>query len=561
MLKHRLTDEINDSMLLKHKFNIIIFVTALVSSGLAYFTSIWVLEKELASSIDGQKAAIISSIESDISVFDSLLMMVEQQWEDELEQTLPKVASALAAEDLDDPAVREDLLASLKTQYNLSDLHLINKELIVHASTFEKEIGLDIASFSDDYTLMIQNVLNNKVFATHRISLSTMTGRVKKYGYYSFPQTDYIVNGDIDVHQRLTSEKNNTVGEFLFGDYKDKIVSKYDLVSDIDLFLISQSDYWSFFNLGKHVDHELAKRLYAGETPPSNDTLVLKHIAMDSYDILGFKAFLQIQFHQEVLQRSKYELRLAALSIALIVITGTFLLLHFGLRRTLVDRFSNLLQQIKDKEEVSGRKIALSGNDELVELSNAINDMMSSLTAEQHRNQHLSNMFNQDGLTNIDNRRGFDARFEIEWAQAQRDKTSLSILMLDVDYFKEYNDFYGHILGDETLIIIAKTIVNKLARPSDFTARYGGEEFVCLLPDTDSDGAAIISEQIRLAVESRKIQHKASKVSSVVTISIGCLTISGSTSMSKTKILKHVDTLLYQSKRNGRNRVTVDEIS
>jgi len=97
--------------------------------------------------------------------------------------------------------------------------------------------------------------------------------------------------------------------------------------------------------------------------------------------------------------------------------------------------------------------------------------------------------------------------------------------MLDVDYFKEYNDFYGHILGDETLITIAKTIVNKLTRPSDFTARYGGEEFVCLLPATDSDGAGIISEQIRLAVEARKIQHMASKVSNVVTISIGCLTV------------------------------------
>lgn len=539
----------------------IIFVTAFVSSGLAYFSSIWILEKELASSIDGQKAAITSSIESDIGVFDTLLMLVEQQWQDELEQTLPKVARALANENLDDPAVRARRLNALKTQFNLSDLHLIDEELMVYASTFEEEIGLDVASFSDEYTTMIENVLDNKIFATHRISLSSLTGHVKKYGYYSLPQTNYIVNGDIDVSQRLADEKNNTIGEFLFGDYKDKVVSKYKLVSDIDLFLISQSNHWSFFNLGKHVDNDLAKRLYEGEAPPDDDTLVLKQIDMDSYDILGFKAFLQIQYNQDVLQHSKYQLRLAALSIALIVIVSTFLLLHFGLRKTLVDRFSNLLQQIKDKQEVSGRKISLSGNDELVELSNAINDMMASLKTEQNRNQHLNNIFNQDGLTKIDNRRGFDARFEIEWAQAQRDKTSLSVLMLDVDYFKEYNDFYGHILGDETLITIAKTIVNKLARPSDFTARYGGEEFVCLLPATDFDGAGIISEQIRLAVESRKIQHMASKVSNVVTISIGCLTVSGSASMSKTKILKRVDALLYQSKHNGRNRVTTEEIS
>jgi diguanylate cyclase (GGDEF)-like protein len=186
--------------------------------------------------------------------------------------------------------------------------------------------------------------------------------------------------------------------------------------------------------------------------------------------------------------------------------------------------------------------------------------MMSKIETEETRNRELSIIFNQDGLTNIANRRGFDERFEREWAQAIRDESVLSILMLDVDYFKEYNDLYGHVAGDNTLITIAKTIVNKLARPSDFTARYGGEEFVCLLPNTDSEGAAIISEQMRLAVQGRKIQHKQSKVSDLVTISIGCLSVKGSATIDKTTILKQVDALLYESKHNGRNRVTIESI-
>jgi diguanylate cyclase (GGDEF)-like protein len=547
-------------MLLKQKFNMIIFVTALVSSGLAYFTSIWVLETELAGSINGQKDAIASSIERDIEVFDTLLMLVENQWAEELQSTLPEVARVLALENIDDPKTLKNKLTGLKTEFSLSDIHLINDQLIVYESTYEDEIGLDVGAFTDEYTRLIQGVLANKTFETHRVSLSTMTGKVKKYGYYSLPGSPFIVNGDIDVKQRLASAENNTVGEFLFGGYKDKIVSKYDLITDIDLYLLSQTDRWSFFNQGKEVEESLAKRLLEGDSAPQSDTSLMKEISIQSYDTLGFRAFLEIEYNQDILQQSKYQLRLTALSIALIVIFTTFILFHFAAKKALVDRFTDLLKQIKQAQYVHGKNISLDGNDELVELSDAINEMMSKIETEETRNRELSIIFNQDGLTNIANRRGFDERFEREWAQAIRDESVLSILMLDVDYFKEYNDLYGHVAGDNTLITIAKTIVNKLARPSDFTARYGGEEFVCLLPNTDSEGAAIISEQMRLAVQGRKIQHKQSKVSDLVTISIGCLSVKGSATIDKTTILKQVDALLYESKHNGRNRVTIESI-
>jgi diguanylate cyclase (GGDEF)-like protein len=547
-------------MLLKQKFNMIVFVTALVSSGLAYITSIWVLETGLASSIDGQKEAIASSIQRDIEVFDSLLMLVEEQWAEELQSTLPKVARELALADIDEPKALKDKLASLKVEFGLSDIHLINDQLIVYESTFEDEIGLDISSFNDEYSRLVKGVLSDKIFATHRVSLSTLTGEVKKYAYYSLPGHSYIVNGDIDVKQRLAKAEHNTVGDFLFGDYKDKLVNKYDLITDIDLYLLSQADRWSFFNLGRQVEEGLAKRLLEGDSIPQNNNSSMTEVSMQTYDSLGLKAFLQIEYNQDIFEQSKYQLRLTALSIALMVIVTTFILFHFAAKKALVNRFTDLLQQIKEKQHVSDKKISLAGNDELAELSDAINEMMSKIETEQSRNRQLNMMFNQDGLTNIANRRSFDERFEKEWAQAIRDNSELSILMIDVDYFKEYNDFYGHVAGDDALITIAKTIVNKLARPSDFTARYGGEEFVCLLPNTDSEGAAIISEQMRLAVQGRKIQHKQSKVSDVVTISIGCLSIKGSAAIDKTNILKQVDALLYESKHGGRNIITKKSI-
>jgi diguanylate cyclase (GGDEF)-like protein len=130
--------------------------------------------------------------------------------------------------------------------------------------------------------------------------------------------------------------------------------------------------------------------------------------------------------------------------------------------------------------------------------------------------------------------------------------------VIDVDFFKEYNDLYGHIAGDNTLIAIANTLVDTLARPSDFTARYGGEEFICLLPNTDRQGALTIAEQIREAVIASNITHEKSDVSNVVTVSIGCFTVNGSSKMTSTDVLKQTDDLLYQSKREGRNRTTAN---
>lgn len=176
----------------------------------------------------------------------------------------------------------------------------------------------------------------------------------------------------------------------------------------------------------------------------------------------------------------------------------------------------------------------------------------------EEANKRLSLLSTLDGLTGIPNRRFFDQSVIQEWRRAQRDKQKLSIAMIDIDYFKNYNDTYGHQEGDECLRRVAACIAKEAKRPGDLVARYGGEEFSLVLPNTDVSGALSLCEDIRRSVELLAITHETSLVNSHVTVSMGLATISPSDSMSPCHLIKLADQSLYKAKESGRNKVEVN---
>lgn len=159
-----------------------------------------------------------------------------------------------------------------------------------------------------------------------------------------------------------------------------------------------------------------------------------------------------------------------------------------------------------------------------------------------------------DAVTNLHNRRYFDDVLEKEYSRHSRSNAELSLLILDVDHFKAFNDAYGHIRGDECLRQIARTIEKSVSRPPDVAARYGGEEFVCLLPETDLEGAKTVSEKIRRGVMDIAIPHGYSSVAQVVTISIGVATVMCKKDGLSSEIVAKADEQLYLAKSRGRNR-------
>ncbi|MEB0048495.1 MULTISPECIES: sensor domain-containing diguanylate cyclase [unclassified Pseudomonas] len=160
----------------------------------------------------------------------------------------------------------------------------------------------------------------------------------------------------------------------------------------------------------------------------------------------------------------------------------------------------------------------------------------------------------QDGLTGIANRRMFDTVLEREWANAQRTGLPLSLLILDIDYFKQYNDHYGHIKGDECLRRVAQTLSLAANRPRDFIARIGGEEFIWLLPESDAESARLVARKCLHLICQQQIPHPSSSVSALVSLSLGVGTIAVTQDSTALEFVEQVDKLLYQAKHNGRMR-------
>lgn len=165
----------------------------------------------------------------------------------------------------------------------------------------------------------------------------------------------------------------------------------------------------------------------------------------------------------------------------------------------------------------------------------------------------------QDGLTGIANRRMFDTVLEREWAHAQSTQLPLSLIIMDIDFFKQYNDHYGHIKGDEALRLVAKTLLPAANNPRDFIARIGGEEFVWLLPETTQDKARQVAEKCMQLVRQQHILHEKSDVSPLLTLSLGVGTVTPNEHAAPLPFVEKVDGLLYQVKRNGRMRAEYGE--
>lgn len=182
---------------------------------------------------------------------------------------------------------------------------------------------------------------------------------------------------------------------------------------------------------------------------------------------------------------------------------------------------------------------------------------VKELSELQEANFKLESLSTLDGLTGIPNRRSFDDYIEMSIKSCTRLNKPISLIMADIDFFKGYNDNYGHLKGDDCLINVAKSISLSAKRPLDFVTRYGGEEFAVILPETDEEGAKIIAEIIRKNVEELEIAHKSSNVSAYVTLSLGITTKSSSIQYSKNELIEHADKALYNSKSNGRNQVSV----
>jgi diguanylate cyclase (GGDEF)-like protein/PAS domain S-box-containing protein len=171
--------------------------------------------------------------------------------------------------------------------------------------------------------------------------------------------------------------------------------------------------------------------------------------------------------------------------------------------------------------------------------------------------QQLEELSYLDGLTGVANRRMFDSRLQVEWSNAQRTGQPLSLILLDIDFFMEYNDHNGHIQGDDCLKNVEQALSRAAVRPRDLMSRYGGEEFVLMLPETDALAAAQVAERFRQLIEEQNIQHARSQIAPLLILSLSVGTLMPGPHDQPQAFIEQVDRMLYKAKHQGRNRAVL----
>ncbi|WP_102345290.1 sensor domain-containing diguanylate cyclase [Bacillus sp. Marseille-P3661] len=191
----------------------------------------------------------------------------------------------------------------------------------------------------------------------------------------------------------------------------------------------------------------------------------------------------------------------------------------------------------------------------IVSVSRDISERIQKEKELEKTNEMLLYLSKMDGLTSIPNRRFFEEKLQEEWFRTMRHSTSLSAMMIDIDYFKKYNDHYGHQAGDTCIKLIANVLKSTLKRPGDFVARYGGEEFVVLLPETGHQGTAYLGELFLTNIRDLELINDVSEIGNYITVSIGCATLIPTDQHKPEELIKLADQALYVAKKKGRNQV------
>jgi len=283
---------------------------------------------------------------------------------------------------------------------------------------------------------------------------------------------------------------------------------------------------------------------------------------------LEFSTQIKREFRTQMYNIYRHMLYAMMVVIAIIILITMFMLDKFVLRK-IVD-YINRFRQLGESGHLTVR-LPVDGTKELQEFARTANwtlerikklmDEKDEREKELHElSEKLEELSKLDGLTSLPNRRYFDETYEKEWKRAHREKTPLSVLMIDLDFFKKYNDTYGHLAGDASLIKVGDSIRENMKRPTDFIARFGGEEFICILPDTDVEGARHIADDINRSIKDLKITNTTSHVSDFITVSIGVATAVPDENSHKENLIKRADEALYKAK-SERDSVVVASIT
>jgi len=298
------------------------------------------------------------------------------------------------------------------------------------------------------------------------------------------------------------------------------------------------------------ADTPTAKSTITG-SGPQNDRLPVEYALYGDDGKLAYRLVGIENVHQlnQDMHNNQLTTTLAFITITFVILLLVLMMLNRGIFRPLKQMLHGLERYRLGELDI---QVKSSGLRELYALGETFNGMIEQI---RHDINELERHSQSDGLTGLGNRRYFELRLQEEWSRAVRQQWPISVLFIDIDYFKRYNDHYGHLQGDDCLRRVAEAIQHAVKRDIDVAARYGGEEFVIMLPDTNLAGAEQVARDLQKAIRMLHIEHRGSNVEPFVTLSIGIASHIPSFPEKPEELLHAADTALYEAKEHGRNRI------
>jgi diguanylate cyclase (GGDEF)-like protein len=452
-------------------------------------------------------------------------------------------------------------LAEKQLQINLVNIRKAAK------ATFENEfldtqlntITIELSEFFTliENRLQTLNKIDSLTAELHKLN----TQAINNEKYSSSPWQLGFSQATVNVNKALNEKKLQPV-RFLFSQLNTQL-NNLDIIAGKENNTAEKRELTNQFKLLLNNDYGMEalkiKSLRLEGRAIGRENFV--HNLIEDYVAqLGFITNETEQNITKQVATSVIEMKKQTQLIRLILIGGViFLVLIVVLfQQRVLKRLSIFNQIVRNKTQGFEYQTSLVGNDEITDLVEAFKEFTQTIELQKQKLEQLSM---SDGLTGIANRRAFDIRLKHDMELSVRQKSSVSLLLMDIDCFKLYNDNYGHLRGDQCLKDVSKIICDSLHRDSDFVARYGGEEFACVLPNTDSNGAQEIATHIIEQMKLKAIRHKYSNVADYVTISIGIATspLQDSSLIPET-IISRADTALYHAKNTGKNSYSLYSI-
>lgn len=536
--------------------------------------------QSLEGNIEDSIANLHQRLQPRFAAFDSLIEREHDHLTRELGNKLPEIAAEVQRGGLPIQQVTQATLQEMAIRHQADEIYLIDASGTVVSTTFRPDLNFNLMTISDAMANRLRAMYGaGKVF-TDRMTLSTQTGILNAYAYYSPPGTDYIVEVSVNMRHFIRRTRGQAYLEFLFYGFFLEPIRSNASVLELDLFMFNDLAAWSFTREGQTLEPAIRDKLRAqGELRVQQGDRLTVYSRFTPNIKEGF-------FTQELCTKTTYDIseldniprRIAFFSVlALLVIIP---LVYWIATRVLQLRIINplahvlhTLERVGEGDYTTGMANPESSVEEVRRISAATDRMRQEIRQRQqelieHQNtleqrivertqeliqakQQAELLARTDPLTGLYNRRAFFELGERALQQAVRYQRPLSLLLLDIDHFKRINDQWGHPTGDLALQRVAQVVRDSL-REVDIPARMGGEEFAVLLPETGRLEAIKLAERLRASIEG--ILFNVADGTHPITASIG-VSSNQEAQCPLEKLLQDADLALYQAKAAGRNQV------